>query len=147
MAARNLENLARDLANKAETIGAEVAHPVMKSIARETLKNLIFSTPVDTSQALSNWNVSLGTVTNLAPRGPFVPGERGSTQEASASATLNRGVGIIRQSRPGERIFISNPVDYVVELNQQGKSPQAAPGFIENAAQRGSVEGRAKVVS
>lgn len=143
MAARNLENLARDLESKAETIGEEVAHPVMKQIARATLKNLIFATPVDTSQALSNWNVSLGTVTNLAPRGPFVTGSRGSTQDISASQALSKGVGIINQSRPGERIFISNPVDYVVELNQ-GKSPQAAPGFIENAVQRGSIEGRAQ---
>ena len=107
----------------------------VKAAGREVLKSLVKDTPVDTSLAVSNWTVSIGTsMVNVIP--PHVPGSKGSTAAASRAISLAYGRKVINMYKSRQGLFISNPLDYVVLLNQ-GKSPQMSAGFVERAVMRG----------
>lgn len=86
-------------------------------------------TPVDTSMAVSNWQVTLGSPS--AEEIPaHVPGEDGSTRDASARIALNLATSVIKKKKPGQKIFISNTAPHIVELEYDGKSTQSPRFFI-----------------
>lgn len=108
----------------------------VQSVAKEVLRDLVESTPVDTSAALSNWQVGLG-----APVGSVIDayalGEKGSTQGLSSAEAIAVGATKIASHEAGQVIYISNNADYIEDLNN-GRSPQQAqPGFVERAVERG----------
>lgn len=133
--ARTLLDLAKSLEKRAVKIEEAVS-----KLAAETailiVSDLVFVTPVDTSQALSNWQVSLNTPVS-SPIGPYSPGFFGSTQGASAHATIRAAKAVLARKRPGDVIYISNVLDYIVDLNN-GTSRQRPAGFVE----RSSIIGR-----
>lgn len=128
-----LKGLAKRLRKIAKDI-PEGLNEVTKQVALRAAYNLIQDTPVDTSKALSNWQVRIG--------GPATgeieahsPGKFGSTVGASSSTARALAEAAIKARRPGQAIYITNNLDYIKELNQ-GSSRQAPAGFVEVAVLR-----------
>ena len=116
-----------------------------KEAAEVILTRLVQDTPVDTSAALSNYNVTSEFPTPaIFPA--VAPGVAGSTFSTSSQATIGEGVGKISSSKPGQSIFISNFIDYLQYLND-GSSVQAPAGFVETSVLKGRLLIRDKGVS
>lgn len=99
------------------------ANERVKSTAVAMIQSLTLNTPVDTSQALSNWVVGLG---NVDPSfiDPWVPGEKGSTRTQSAGEALKIAKLIIRDKKPGQTLYISNSAPYIIGLEEETISRQ-----------------------
>lgn len=134
---RGLLDLARDCnrwANRANEAGSEAKALVTRAIVRY----LAYHTPVDTSQALSNWQVSFN--------GPYAPiisgghykGYAGSTQSASAEETIRRADAVLQNKIPGAVIFIANMLPYIRKL-EEGSSLQARTGFVQQSLLAGRI--------
>ena len=124
----------RQYANKAGDIG----DAAVKAAASATLRNLAHSTPVDTGQAVSNWQVEIGrSTTNSLPA--YAAGEKGSTADTNRLAMLQAGLSTIDGYRSGEgaAVHIVNNASHIGALND-GHSLQAPRNFVELAV----VEGR-----
>lgn len=100
-------------------------------VANAIVEQLVMHTPVDTSAALSNWQVSLD-VPASSRRFPFVPGRFGSSFLASAAATIADARSTLLAKKPGQVIYISNLSDYIRDLDE-GKSTQQPAGFVRRA--------------
>lgn len=123
-----------DLANR---IGArrsqieQAANNAAIQVAMTIVTRLANITPVDTSRAISNWQVTIGQPSNFSLF-PYYPGNFGSTEHASAQATIDAARQVLVGKRPGQTIFIVNNLDYIQRLNE-GSSKQAPAGFVEQA--------------
>lgn len=127
---KSLLDLANSLEQRAAKLDDEACR-VAVYIAETIVADLAYKTPVDTSQALSNWQVSLGSpVDSKIP--PYYPGEGGSTRNSSAQSTIDTAKNLLKQKRPGVTIYISNVLPYIRRLND-GYSKQAPAGFVERA--------------
>lgn len=104
------------------------ANVVKQKIAKEVLKELVYTTPVDTSKALSNWQVGLLRPIQVSS-GPLYEGYHGSTEESSSQITYAVGQTIINVSRFGEPIFISNHADF--DSGEPGLTVALDAGEIE----------------
>lgn len=135
--ANDLLKLATRLEKLAKKVEVSASNTAVKA-ATSILTQLSVLTPVDTSQALSSWVVSLGSPSGLK-RTPFVHGKRGSSANASAKAMLRVGYDTLKTKVPGQPIYITNNQDYIVDLNN-GSSTQQPAGFIQRAVVAGSVE-------
>ena len=100
-----------------------------KKAAVEVLDHLTAATPVDTSNAVSNWQVGVNQKIGSSIK-PYFPGILGSTAAQSSQMAFEVGKRKIEQSKPGEVIYLSNLVDYIKKLNA-GTSKQAPAGFVE----------------
>ena len=124
----------RTLARQIRQFKKETDKRILKgkqNIAGAILYYLGNDTPVDTSKAMSNWIVNIGTARGgVIP--PYFMGEYGSTGGQSLSAMMAQGLAVIRRAKVGEAIFITNSVDYLVDLND-GYSSQAPANFIQNS--------------
>jgi len=105
------------------------------TVAIAIVKDLVNVTPVDSSKALSNWQVSLRTPVGKAVDAYFT-GVRGSTQELSAATALAKARSILALAKPGQAVFISNVLPYIQRLNE-GYSGQAPAGFVERSVMIG----------
>jgi hypothetical protein len=132
---RTLADLANDLKARADNLPKATTNARAK-IAFAIIKNLIQVTPVDTSNALSNWQISLGQPAQNA-RGPYVPGYLGYTAAASQAQAIAAAQAMLEKVQPGQSIWISNLAPYIVDLNN-GSSKQAPAGFVERAQLIGS---------
>lgn len=127
--AANMRRYARELPQRANALAKEVSITI--------LNDLVNITPVDTSAAISNWQVNAGSM----PTGtiqPYFPGFRGSTVSQSVSATLEAGLSEIAFKQPGQPLHITNNLDYIIDLND-GSSKQAPANFVERAVLLGDV--------
>lgn len=122
-------------------------------VALEVTANLIEDTPVDTGHARANWLPSIG-----APMTEIVGSS--DSVDSGTQATAIAEIAAYGESLRGVRsffsfasallggteaeIYISNNVPYINRLNQ-GHSPQAPPGFIESAIERGVASALAEV--
>lgn len=100
--------------------------------------NLVDHTPVDTSEAESNWQASLNGPP-LAPLPAIYEGELGSTAEASAREAKAHIARTLKDKLPGEPVWLSNLAEHIGELND-GKSNQEPRGFVERGELRGARE-------
>lgn len=101
------------------------------AVASAILKELVYSTPVDTSLAASNWQIGIGSpADSLIP--PYVVGSKGSSAAASRAAAYNEGIAKLATRKPGETVYISNTTPYIKQLDQ-GTSTQAPQGMTERA--------------
>lgn len=107
------------------------------SVATTILGDLVIVTPVDTSAALSNWQIGLGTPID-SPIDPYYPGIQGSTYTVSGQEALAAGKAKLVNKIPGQPIYISNVLPYIQRLNE-GYSGQAPAGFVERAALIGAL--------
>lgn len=131
-----------DLANRMEALAEEIrvaGSDTAVNVGKAIINDLAFKTPVDSSKALSNWIVTLGSASGLRID-PHYPGERGSTQGASAAQTIAEANATLASKKPGQTIFITNNLPYIKRLND-GYSRQAPAGFVE----RSVLIGRRKV--
>jgi len=128
--AKSLLDLAESLERKAKAVDAAASELAVKT-AETIVADLAFATPVDTSQALSNWIVTLDAPSSDKVL-PHYPGEGGSTRNASAQETINRAREVLRGKKPGQRIYITNSLPYIRRLNE-GYSGQAPAGFVERS--------------
>lgn len=119
------------LPERVSRIAATVADEIMQVLEAPPPEG----TPVDTSKALSNWQVGLGTAVD-DQIGPIVPGEKGSTQGASSAAALAIAAAVLAVKKAGETIYISNALPYIRRLNDEGYSKQS-DHFVERAVQAG----------
>uniref|UniRef100_A0AAU7YTK6 Tail completion protein n=1 Tax=Stenotrophomonas phage vB_SmaS_QH3 TaxID=3229738 RepID=A0AAU7YTK6_9CAUD len=128
--AKSLLDLANSLERKAKAI-EEAASQTAVDTALAIVGDLAYKTPVDTSQALSNWQVTLDSPAT-GSISPHYPGLQGSTQRASAAETLNLAKAVLKTKKPGQAIYITNNLPYIKRLND-GYSAQAPAGFVERA--------------
>lgn len=129
--AKTLFDLANSLEKRAAELPTKVSG-VAVSTALAVIDDLSKVTPVDTSQAVSNWQVSLGAkVGSKIP--PHYPGESGSTKAPSSKQTREKARNVLQSKQPGVTIFISNVLPYIRRLND-GYSKQAPAGFVERSA-------------
>lgn len=135
---RGIEKLLRGAADRVETAHNER----VKKAALAMVVYLVNQTPVDTSQALSNWIVSLGSV-DRSFIGPWVPGIAGSTRAASAAEAIALARLILADKKAGQRVFIVNNAPYIRRLNE-GSSRQHPGGFVQAAAIVGRASFRSK---
>jgi hypothetical protein len=112
----------------------EAVSDVTSKMVMQMVVELGESTPVDTSQAISNWQANIGS-----PRsdfvGPHFAGSGGSTYGASLTKTVGIAAGKTAIRRFGQPVFISNNAPYIRNLNQ-GSSRQAPAMFVEMAVLR-----------
>lgn len=86
---------------------------------------LVFTTPVDTGRAQTNWVASIGSPTELV----------GSDGFGSASAAVANASSVINTWKLGQGpIFLANSVPYIVRLDE-GWSAQAPKGMTTAAIQ------------
>lgn len=133
---KSLADLAKKMnraADRSETVASDLA----VHFAYQIEYHLVYDTPVDTSTALSNWQVNL-TSPAADEISAYALGQRGSTQGPSASRALAEAQVELQRKKPGQPIFLSNLVDYIKKLNE-GSSAQAPAGFIEAAILRARI--------
>lgn len=127
---KTLLDLANNLEKRAANLQAKGCR-VAVSAALSIIDDLSNITPVDTSKAVSNWQVTLGSKTD-ARLNPHYPGEYGSTKSPSSKATRDNARNVLQSKKPGVTIYISNTLPYILELNE-GSSRQAPAGFVQRS--------------
>lgn len=104
---------------------------LVQLIAFQALVELVTTTPVDTSTALSNWQVAIN-VPVVSAINAYFDGKFGSTEAASVSAAIRAARAELKGVKAGDVVMISNLVDYIEDLNN-GSSTQAPAGFVQRA--------------
>jgi hypothetical protein len=94
----------------------------VQKVAAAVLKDLVYATPVDTSKALSNWQVSVG-VPPSADIPAYSVGKKGSTRNVSASQAIAAGLSAIASRKAGQSLFISNLTPYIKKLDNGNGQP------------------------
>lgn len=120
--ARVRRNLRTGVERYASSVGAEVADLVVDR------------TPVDTGYARGNWQAALNV--------PIVDAR--AFLDPTGSASVAQIAAVSGQFRLGDTIFITNTAPYIGALND-GHSPQADPGYIEDAVIDGVANARARL--
>jgi hypothetical protein len=121
--AERMESLAGAVPDASVSLGNEAAMAMVRY--------LTLNTPVDTSRALSNWQIGLGRPF-MFDVGPFVEGKYGSTEAQSREQAIKAAQYLLSFRKPGQTIYLSNNAPYIRKLND-GYSKQSAGGFIEAA--------------
>lgn len=133
-----MERTLLDLANRMDAMADKIekqASELAVEVAIRIISDLVMVTPVDTSRALSNWRASLGSP-HAGWIGPHFYGERGSTRTSSANEAIAKARIVLRDKKPGQSIWITNNVPYIMDLNR-GSSRQNPGGFVERAVALG----------
>lgn len=127
------ERRIRLYANKA----GEIGDAAVKAASQNVLLELAVATPVDTGEAVSNWQVGIGSAPTNALL-PFAPGEKGSTADTNRMAMLDAGLSKIDAYRSGQgaAVHIVNNAKHIGALND-GHSKQAPANFVEMAVAAG----------
>lgn len=119
--AQRLESYANQIEKSASNCAVELATNIVIQLANNT--------PVDTSQAISSWVVTLSKVTTLKLP-PYYPGAYGSTKNSSVNRTIKEAVELLKKKKPGQIIYIQNNQPYIKRLNE-GYSKQAPAMYVE----------------
>lgn len=129
--AKRMQTLKKDLPDRASNLTIEVAE--------RTIEGLIDSppdgTPIDTSQALSNWEVGVDKRPNHF-RKAFAEGKGGSTGGISRGNVMVAALAALKGRKVGQIIYISNVAPYIRKLAYEGHSKQSPPGWVEGAVMR-----------
>lgn len=99
---------------------------IVELAGREIAREVIVTTPVDTSLALSNWTGSLGAPATGTQKA-VSPGEYGSTASTSGAATQASVWNAITGRKVDQDVWISNNLPYVNDLNSGKISPRSSP--------------------
>lgn len=110
----------------------EHVNAVKIEVATAGMYVLVESTPIDTGQAVSNWQVGVGAPV-VGTREAYVPGKDRTTEAANRHAALQAARGPLQSAKAGQTIHLTNNLDYIDDLDK-GKSLQAAPGAMRPAA-------------
>lgn len=137
-----LKGLAKRLNDRADDLD-QIANRAAIWFAKRVVRDLIAETPVDTSRALANWLISFDAPGNYATL-EYAPGLAGSTAGTSRAMAIKRAHTKLDAKLPGQVIYISNVVRYIVYLNK-GSSGQAPAKYVETIIIRAKVELRRKI--
>ena len=121
----------------------ELANKLAIKVTMTIVTDLAHVTPVDESTAISNWQVELNTPAQ-SPVRAFYPGTKGSTYSLSAAATIDDAKAALALKKPGQPIYLSNVLRYIIRLNE-GSSTQAPAGYVERSVLLGRLVVRGKV--
>ena len=127
---RTLLQLADDLEKRTKQL-RKAASDKAAFIALSLIEELADVTPVDTSKAISNWRIGLGSPVSGEIE-PHYPGFKGSTELMSEDATVITARIALKAKRPGQIIYLSNTAKYIKDLDQ-GSSLQEPAGFVKRA--------------
>ena len=128
-----------DLARRMLEHGRNVTVNLNKKTRRVALaidSLIVKSMPVDTGRARSSVVVTVGEPSLSQTREAYFPGKQGSTSGANTQAAIDQAMTALQDRQLGEEIHININIPYIGRLNE-GYSPQAKPGFIEQAIQDG----------
>jgi hypothetical protein len=129
---KSLLDLSNDMKKIAGSVKKEASRAAV-AVAETIIIDLIYKTPVDTSQALSNWQIRLNQPVSINKElEPYYEGEHGSTRNMSAQQAVEVAKSKLQRKKPGASIFISNVLPYINRLND-GWSKQEPAGFVERA--------------
>ena len=126
--AKTLGALARALRDAARDLPSDV-NKIKQDTAKYAARRLVYETPVDTSLALSNWQVGL-SVSKPDVWAAYFKGEGGLTQSISASTAYGAALLQIARSKYKIALVIYNNVTYINKLNA-GSSQQADAGYVQ----------------
>jgi hypothetical protein len=145
--ASNLKSFAQQIRYLANNLPQQ-ANEVKKQIARTVDFDLLQSTPVDTGQAVSNWQVTLNTpADNVRPA--FAPPPEGymkqtngvrvwthradpeATRQANLAPAMQLANQTIDAAQPSDVVHITNNLPYIQALDE-GHSSQAE-NFVDRA--------------
>lgn len=122
-----LERLCKDL-----PVQIDRAANVLAVRATEAIDvDLVEHTPVDTTEAVSNWQAGINASPNY-PLPPIFPGEKGSTAPQSRREAIAHVQRALKDKDPGAPVYLSNVAEHIVDLNN-GTSKQEPAGFVERA--------------
>lgn len=121
----------------------EMGNKLAIRVTMTIVNDLAYATPVDESTAISNWQVELNSPVQNAIRAYF-PGQLGSTYAASAAQTVENAKAELAGKKPGQPIYLSNVLRYIVFLNN-GSSTQAPAGYVERSVLLGRLVVRGKI--
>lgn len=113
-----------------------VAIAVVKAIDRDVVPH----TPVDTTEALSNWQAEVNAKPMFGLPAIF-PGKGGSTAAGSQAEAIAHVDRTLAMKEPGEPVYLSNLAKHIVILNN-GSSSQEPKGFVERAVLIGRLTAR-----
>ena len=136
-----LASYMQQLAVKIPDFGNQVA----KDVASAILSDLTQVTPIDVGEAVSNWQVTVGSAA-ISRLPAFVPSPKGRvkdkvwihrvdpaiTAQANIPFIMQAGQAVLSKKKPGETVFIANNAPHIVDLDQ-GSSTQAPQGFVDRA--------------
>lgn len=129
----DFKQFAKLMGQRADNLQHSVTE-LQKDVAQELLIALAETTPVDTGNAVSNYQVGINGAVGT-PIGPHVPGKRQSTRGENIRATISNGSAILDTVGPGDSIHITNNTDYIRDLDR-GTSAQAPTGMSKQAIAR-----------
>lgn len=122
--AKSLGELAIACRKVAKSIDKDV-NRIAQNASKILAFRLIYETPVDTSQALSNWQVSF-VFPGTSRLAAYSEGEHGSTKTASAARAYAVALARISKKKPRIPIIIHNNLSYIHKLNAGGSKQQSA---------------------
>lgn len=128
--AKSLLDLATRLRTKAASLPQTASNQSI-AMAKTIVGYLATNTPVDTTQALSNWIVTLDSPSTDKIL-PYVAGRHGETKAASASETIAAANVVLLKKKAGQVIYITNNQPYIQLLNDGTLSAQGSH-FVESA--------------
>jgi len=96
------------------------ADKLVRGLALEAQGRLVRKTPVDTGRARANWNVARTSPDRSADR---------DADRSDVPAKLVEGRATIAEFGAGDRIFLTNALPYIPEL-EKGSSDQAPNGMV-----------------
>lgn len=124
-----LAEFARQLRAFKKTVVTE-AEKKLRDVAMTLEEELVLRTPIDTSRARTNWQLTVGSPPSSEV--PFTMGSRGSTASEAYSAAIAAATRNVAQAKLGKPVYVANCVHYITDLNS-GTSRQAPQNFVEHA--------------
>jgi hypothetical protein len=128
--AKRMKQLKKDLPDRVSNLTVEVAERVVGNLVASPPEG----TPVDTSQAMSNWLVGVGQP-KVTFRRAYAEGKAGSTASISRGNVMVFALSALKGRKTGTPIYISNSAPYIRRLAYEGHSKQSPPGWVEGAVQ------------
>jgi hypothetical protein len=121
-----------DFARKVGVSGTTVA----KRVGFDVFGRIVRKTPVDTGRARASWNISVNQAdrslanvqTTVKPGTTITKTLQRRSVKAAVTALQNQTLGTF-QMKPGDTIWISNNLPYIVKL-EEGHSKQAPAGMV-----------------
>ena len=122
----SLKSLSRKMKKRVQTMERKLNEATVQ-VALVVIEAVAKATPVDTTKAMSNWQLKADYNETVLP--PYSPGHKGDTSASSLKAVIRQARGFLRTYKGGE-IKLFNNAPYIKRLNE-GYSKQAPAGFIE----------------
>ena len=128
--ARTLKSLARDIRNYNRNL-PQIGGKMARLAAATVVDVVVDRTPIDTTKAVSNWQVGIGGPVRSEIEA-HIPGKLQSTAGPSTAITKKLAKQKILTYPGRTTIHITNNVPYIHGLNA-GTISQQASGFVEAA--------------